>query len=104
MFSLIAGVVSYMLNPASGLISLASLVAFSTAAIASATAFQTARHYPVLARANGANVAGAAVDSLIFPLIAFGTVFPAIAGLQFLAKVAGGAVWSRVVLRKVRTT
>ena len=105
MFGLItgAGVVSYILNPASGVISLASLVAFSAAAITSAAVFQAARRYPVLTRANGANVAGAAVDSLIFPLIAFGTVFPTIAALQFIAKVAGGAVWSWAVFRNTRT-
>ncbi|TCK97105.1 VUT family protein [Paraburkholderia sp. BL9I2N2] len=104
MFCLItgAGVVSYMLNPASGVISLASLVAFSAAAITSAVVFQAVRRYPVLTRANGANVASAAIDSLIFPLIAFGTIFPTIAGLQFLAKVTGGAIWSWVLLRKVR--
>ncbi|RQS67227.1 hypothetical protein DID96_21920 [Burkholderia sp. Bp8963] len=105
MFGLIlaAGFVSYALNPASKAISLASLVAFSAAAVASAVVFQTARHYPILTRANGANVAGAAVDSIVFPLIAFGTVFPLIAALQFVAKVAGGALWTWVVFRNART-
>lgn len=97
-----AGIISYLLNPASGIVSVASLVAFSAAAAASAVVFQSTRRYPVLARANGANVAGAALDSLIFPLIAFGTVFPTIAGLQFLAKVAGGAIWSWLVFRRAR--
>jgi uncharacterized PurR-regulated membrane protein YhhQ (DUF165 family) len=96
MMSLIvgAGVVSYGLNPASAAISLASLVAFSTASLGSAAVFQAARRYPLLTRANGANVAAAALDSLIFPLIAFGTIFPTIAALQFVAKIAGGAPWS----------
>lgn len=104
MFALIAGAgaASYLLNPASGVIAVASLAAFSAAAVASAIVFQAARRYPVLARANGANIAGAAADSLIFPLIAFGTIFPTIAFLQFLAKVAGGAVWSWLVFRNVR--
>lgn len=103
MFGLIvaAGAVSYALNPASGVIALASLAAFSAAALASAIVFQLARRYPVLIRANGANVAGAAVDSLIFPLIAFGAIFPTIAALQFIAKISGGAIWSWIVFRKV---
>lgn len=106
MFALIAaaGVVSYALNPAAKEIAVASLVAFGSAAVASAVVFQLARRFPILARANGANVAGAAVDSVIFPLIAFGTVFPTIAALQFVAKVAGGALWSWVVFRNARTT
>ncbi|VWD24060.1 hypothetical protein BLA50215_04150 [Burkholderia lata] len=105
MFALIAaaGVVSYALNPAAKEIALASLVAFGSAAVASAIVFQLARRFPILARANGANVAGAAVDSIIFPLIAFGTVFPTIAALQFVAKVAGGALWSWLVFRNART-
>lgn len=98
-----AGVVSYALNPAAKEIALASLVAFGSAAMASAIVFQLARRFPILARANGANVAGAAVDSIVFPLIAFGAVFPTIAALQFVAKVAGGALWSWVVFRNTRT-
>jgi hypothetical protein len=104
MFGLIvgAGAVSYILNPASGIIALASLAAFAAAAFASAIVFQLARRYPVLTRANGANIAGAAVDSLIFPAIAFGTIYPTIAALQFIAKVAGGAVWSWLIFRNLR--
>lgn len=104
MFLLIvgAGAISYALNPESGMIALASLAAFSGASVASAIVFQLARRYPVLARANGANVAGAAVDSMVFPLIAFGTIFPTIAALQFVAKVAGGAAWSWIFFRKVK--
>ncbi|KVH63122.1 hypothetical protein WS89_08895 [Burkholderia sp. MSMB1072] len=106
MFALIAvaGLVSYVLNPSSKEIAFASLAAFSAAAVASAIVFQIARHVPILTRANGANVAGAAVDSIIFPLIAFGAIFPMIATLQFVAKVAGGALWSWIVFRKARTT
>ena len=47
-----------------------------------------------LRRANGSNVAGAAVDSLLFPTIAFGALMPHIVALQFVAKVAGGALWA----------
>ena len=39
-------------------------------------------------------MAGAAVDSLLFPTIAFGVLMPEIIALQFIAKVSGGAVWS----------
>jgi hypothetical protein len=105
MFVLIAtaGVVSYILNPASGRIAIASLTAFSASAAASAVVFQITRRFSVLTRANGANIAGAGVDSLIFPAIAFGTVYPGIALLQFIAKVAGGAIWSCIVFRNART-
>ena len=52
-----------------------------------------------LRRANGSNVAGAAVDSLLFPTLAFGVLMPHIVALQFVAKVAGGALWSWALAR-----
>lgn len=96
-----AGALSYAANPDSGRIAVASLVAFSSAAAASALVFQVAHRFSPLARANGANVAGAVVDSIIFPAVAFGTIYPMIAAFQFIAKVAGGAVWAWVVFRNV---
>ena len=47
-----------------------------------------------LRRANGSNLAGAAVDSLVFPTLAFGALMPHIVALQFIAKVSGGAIWT----------
>jgi len=49
-------------------------------------------------RANISNTVGAAVDSLLFPTIAFGVLMPEIIALQFVAKVAGGAIWSFVLM------
>jgi hypothetical protein len=99
-----AGVLSYLLNPAAGRIAIASTVAFTLAGTVDALAYHGLIDRKWLVRANGSNVAGAAADSLAFPLIAFG-FFPGVAaiiGLQFVAKVGGGAVWS-VVIGKVRT-
>jgi hypothetical protein len=46
-------------------------------------------------------VAGAAVDSLIFPTLAFGALLPHIVALQFVAKVAGGAAWAWMLSLKI---
>jgi uncharacterized PurR-regulated membrane protein YhhQ (DUF165 family) len=51
-------------------------------------------------RSAGSNVAGAAVDSLIFPTLAFGVLMPHIVALQFVAKVLGGAAWSWLLSRR----
>lgn len=48
-------------------------------------------------RANSSNVVGSAVDSVVFPTIAFGALLPHIVAMQFVAKVAGGAVWAYVI-------
>ena len=87
------GLLTYALNPAAGMIAVASACAFSAAAVVDWAAFSKLRG-SWLFRANGSNIAGAAVDSLIFPTIAFGALMPTIVLSQFVAKVAGGALWS----------
>lgn len=93
-----AGALTYLLNPAAGKIALASSVAFTAAALVDWATFTRLRG-TWLFRANGSNVAGAAVDSLIFPTLAFGALMPHIVALQFVAKVAGGAIWAWVLAR-----
>lgn len=92
------GLLTYALNPAAGQIAVASAVAFTAAALVDWAAFARLRG-SWLFRANGSNVAGAAVDSLLFPTIAFGALMPHIVLAQFVAKVAGGAVWSLALRR-----
>ena len=94
-----AGALSYLLNPAAGMIALASVVAFCAAMAADSLAYQALRRFGWLTRANGSNIAGAIVDSIIFPTLAFGAFVPERVALQFAAKVVGGAAWS-FLLRK----
>lgn len=92
------GLLTYALNPAAGMIAIASACAFSAAALVDWVAFAKLRG-SWMYRANGSNVAGAAVDSIIFPTLAFGVLMPHIVALQFAAKVAGGALWAWVLSR-----
>lgn len=97
----VTGLISYALNPAAGMIAIASSCAFSAAALVDWTAFSLLRG-SWLRRANLSNVAGAAVDSLVFPTLAFGALMPQIVLAQFVAKVAGGALWSLALKRTMR--
>lgn len=97
----IAGVLTYALNPAAGMIAIASSVAFTAAALVDWTVFTKLRG-SWLYRANGSNVAGAAVDSLIFPTLAFGVLMPGIVLMQFAAKVAGGALWAWMLAARMK--
>lgn len=90
----VAGLVSYLLNPAAGKIAIASVVAFCVAALVDAAVYHWLRNRPFLQKSNASNTAGAMADSLIFPTLAFGGLLPHIVALQFVAKVAGGAVWA----------
>jgi len=95
------GLLTYALNPAAGQIAVASAVAFTAAAVVDWSVFIRLPG-SWLRRANGSNVAGAAVDSLLFPTLAFGVLMPHIVALQFLAKVAGGAMWAALLARTVQ--
>jgi uncharacterized PurR-regulated membrane protein YhhQ (DUF165 family) len=94
-----ASLITWALNPGAAHIAFASALAFGCAAAADWIAYTALRGRPWLIRSNGSNVLGAGVDSLLFPTLAFGALLPEIVLLQFLAKTAGGAVWS-FLLRK----
>lgn len=90
----IAGVISFAVNPATDMIAIASVAAFALAATADATVYQALIKKPWLVKSNGSNIASSAVDSVVFPLIAFGAFLPWVVAGQFIAKVFGGAIWS----------
>jgi len=94
------GALTWLLNPGAKLIAIASAIAFVAAAIVDWLVYSLLRDRKWLVKSNVSNVAGAAVDSILFPTIAFGALMPAIIALQFAAKVSGGAVWSFVLQPK----
>jgi queuosine precursor transporter len=95
MIALIAtgSLLSYLLNASAGPIALASCVAFGAAALADYAVYRWLAPYRRLVRINGSNLVGGAVDSLLFPALAFGVLLPAVVIGQFLAKFVGGALW-----------
>ena len=88
----IAGVITWLLNPAAGTIAIASAVSFVIAGFVDYAVFSKASG-SWMARSTKSNVAGAAVDSIAFPTIAFWSLMPEIVAMQFVAKVVGGYVW-----------
>lgn len=92
------GLLTYALNPAAGIIAIASSVSFTAASVIDWAVFaKIAGSW--LKRANGSNIVGAAVDSVVFPTLAFGVLMPKIVLMQFLAKTIGGAFWSYVIAK-----
>lgn len=94
-----ASVVSYAINPATGMIAFASLAAFSLSMVADSVVYQYLKYKDKVIRINGSNIAGAAVDSVVFPTIAFGGLMLEIVALQFLTKVVGGFIWGKILNR-----
>jgi uncharacterized PurR-regulated membrane protein YhhQ (DUF165 family) len=93
-----SGALTYLLNPDAGMIAIASALSFTAAAVVDWGVFFRLKG-SWLKRANGSNIAGAAVDSVLFPTIAFGALMPHIVAMQFVAKVFGGAIWSFLLMR-----
>lgn len=87
-------VLSWLLNRNAGPVALASFVAFAAAATVDTIFYQLLGSYPRWLRVNGSNVPSAAVDSIVFPTLAFGSFLWTIVLGQFLAKTVGGFLWS----------
>lgn len=105
MFALIlaGSIITVILNAGAWQIALASTVAFGAAAVVDAIVYQGLFGRHKLVKMNGSNVLSAAVDSVLFPAIAFGfpLMWPIMLG-QFAAKVLGGLLWSFVIARTMK--
>ena len=95
--------ISWLLNRNAGQIALASFIAFACAAVVDTIVYQILRKQKYMVKVNGSNIFSAAVDSLVFPTIAFGGFLPWITLGQFAAKVFGGAIWA-IILRRHHET
>lgn len=93
----VAGLISYMLNPATGQIAIASVVAFCLSMAADSFVYQKLKDQPWEKRTTASNLVGAGVDSITFPTIAFGGLMPEIVAMQFVSKVVGGFVWTKLL-------
>lgn len=91
------GLLSWLVNRDAGVIAVASTVAFLAAGLTDALVYRVLGERSRRLRVNGSNTLSAAVDSLVFPTIAFGAFLPALVVGQWLAKVIGGAVWYEVL-------
>lgn len=98
---IVSSLISYLLNPATGIIAIASFSAFALSMLGDAIAYHFLKSKEWFIRSNGSNLVGSAIDSVVFPTIAFGGLMPEIVLMQFLAKFGGGFIWS-LILRKLK--
>lgn len=98
---LAGSVISALLNINAVPIAVASFAAFMAAGVVDTFVYIALGSRARLVRVNGSNVVSAAVDSLVFPALAFG--FPLLWGIvigQLIAKVGGGFLWSLILSRR----
>ncbi|HEY0970025.1 MAG TPA: VUT family protein [Gemmatimonadales bacterium] len=91
---LTGGVLSWLVNRDAAVIAMASMTAFVASETTDTIVYQLLRHLPWLRRVNGSNLASSAVDSLVFPTLAFGGFDAVQTTAEFVAKVLGGAAWA----------
>lgn len=91
---LAGSVVTYLLNRNAGMVAIASITAFALSSATDTWVYHLLSKKKQSIRINGSNTVSAAVDSMLFPTIAFGVVIPFVVIGQFLAKVLGGYMWS----------
>lgn len=99
---LAGSVLAYLVTPAAGKIGLASGIAFLCSESVDAIVYQAAHKATWLERSNVSNFFGAAVDSVVFPTIAFGGFMWGITLGQFTAKVAGALLFSLLIARTIK--
>ena len=91
-------VLSALLNVNATPIAVASFTAFALAGASDTVVYALLGKRSKLVKMNGSNLVSAAVDSFVFPVLAFG--FPPLWGViigQYAAKVVGGVFWSWVL-------
>jgi uncharacterized PurR-regulated membrane protein YhhQ (DUF165 family) len=92
---------SAFLNWNAAPIAFASFVAFAVAGLADTITYALLGEKSKLVKMNGSNLVAAAIDSIVFPALAFG--FPLLWGIvagQFVAKVLGGFLWSLLLNKR----
>lgn len=94
---LAAAILAAIVDPASGRVGAASVLALTGAALVETGVFHALFRRRWMIRSNGSNIAGALADSTIFPLVAFGFGVEGLLLLiatQAATKTLGGLFWS----------
>lgn len=88
---LLACIITAIAMPDSGMIAVASFTSAMVACVGSASVFRL-RSGDFYSKSMPANIAAAAIDSVLFPLIAFDAIMPGVTLAQFAAKTIGSTV------------
>jgi len=99
-------VVSYLLGGASASVAVASCCSFFLAGIADSIVYQVLFDTKPMTKMNTSNGVAAIVDSIAFPLIAFGSLSLPIMVAQATMKFVGGflwSIWAKRLVQKVAT-
>lgn len=89
---------SYISSVATARVSIASAIAFLCTGLVDTYVYYLLDKLHRFWKINCSNLASASVDSILFPLIAFGALIPSLSVAQTFSKFAGGFIWGALFL------
>ena len=100
---LLGGAITLLANVGAWRVALASFAAFACAMVVNGLVFDAMfEKHSRFVRMNTSNLAAAVLDSIVFPLVAFGALDTALSIAQAGSKFLGGVVWSGALILIVR--
>jgi hypothetical protein len=97
-----ASVATYLLNRGTENIAYGSAFGFIAAQIAAGIFYQAFIHKKFFLKVNGSDAIAILVDSIVFQLVAFGTIDVFVSTTQFALKIIGGLFWYWVIFVKYK--
>ena len=97
-----ASVATYLLNRGTENIAYGSAFGFIAAQIAAGVFYQAFIHKKFFFKVNGSDAIAILVDSIVFQLVAFGTIDMFVSTTQFVLKIIGGLFWYWVIFVKYK--
>jgi uncharacterized PurR-regulated membrane protein YhhQ (DUF165 family) len=100
---LLGSFISFIINANTINIAIASFIAFSISSLFDSIIYGILFKHKKMVKINTSNIVSSLLDSIIFPIIAFGAFMPVIIFGQFIAKFCGGFIWSIVISKSSKT-
>lgn len=102
LFSIIClgALATYITNHDAKNIAIGSVSGFAIASLAGSLFYQLSLKQIPLIKVNGSDIIALIVDSIIFQLIAFGSIVWAVTSWQIAVKILGGLLWYYILINK----
>ncbi len=99
---IIASALTYVINHETENIALGSMTGFITAQVFAGLFYQATIKKKFFIKVNGSDLVGIIFDSIVFQLVAFGSVDPIVFFSQVFLKAVGGLFWYYVIFNKFK--
>jgi len=97
-----ASFITILLNFDARRIAFGSMAGFATATLFATIYYQRVRKKSWFIKVNGSDFVAICCDSVVFQLIAFGSIMPLVTAGQVVVKMAGGLVWYYILFKRLK--